>query len=195
MKQQNITGIILAGGQSSRMGTDKSLVEFKGKPLIQYAIDAIKPLCGKVIISVNHNRYDFTGCESWPDIIEGNAPMVGIYSCLVRSTTELNIIHTCDMPLVSTALFDYLLADAIHFDITVPRHHFSYIEPLCGIYSRLLTGEMESCIHSGNFRLHEFILATNHQLVDIHSSMELFRESMFSNINSMEDLKRLSSLS
>jgi molybdenum cofactor guanylyltransferase len=194
MSHTRITGIILAGGKSSRMGTDKSLIEFKGKPLIQHAIDSIKPLCDQVIISSNHNRYGFTGCESWPDSMEGNAPMIGIYSCLDRSSSEVNIVHTCDMPLLSTQFFQYLIRYVPNFDVVVPLHHNALIEPLCGIYRKNVTGMMELYIRKKNFRLHEFISNSKHCKIEIHEAMEFYREGMFSNINTMDDLARISAL-
>ena len=85
-----VTGFVLAGGLSSRMGEDKSLMLFRGKPLIMYAIEALSPLCEKVIISSNLLVYDFTGCEVWPDELPVQAPINGLYSCLKRSETDWN---------------------------------------------------------------------------------------------------------
>jgi molybdopterin-guanine dinucleotide biosynthesis protein A len=102
MTTSKITGIVLAGGRSSRMGEDKSLMKLNGKALVEYSINALRPLCDKVIISSNIAAYDFTGCEVWPDELPDQAPIIGIYSCLKRSETELNVILSCDIPLMST---------------------------------------------------------------------------------------------
>jgi len=73
------TGIVLAGGKSSRVKGNKSLLEYKGKPLIQHAVDVLGQVCDKVVISSNQNEYDFTGGEVWPDKMTIRAPIVGIY--------------------------------------------------------------------------------------------------------------------
>ncbi|MCX6240076.1 MAG: molybdenum cofactor guanylyltransferase, partial [Bacteroidia bacterium] len=80
MNTELITGIVLAGGLSRRMGTDKSMMMLNGKSLIEYSINALKPLCHNVVISSNNFNYDFTGCEVWPDELPDQAPIVGIYS-------------------------------------------------------------------------------------------------------------------
>jgi molybdopterin-guanine dinucleotide biosynthesis protein A len=82
ISKTDYTGIVLAGGKSSRVTGNKSLLLYQGKPLIQHAVDILSKVCDKVIISSNNNEYDFTGYEVWPDEISIQAPMVGIYSCL-----------------------------------------------------------------------------------------------------------------
>jgi len=192
MNTKSITGIVLAGGRSSRMGSDKSLMKLKDKALIEYAIDALKPLCSKVVISSNSFIYDFTDCEVWPDELPDRAPMIGIYSCLKRSETDINIILSCDMPLMSTAMLEYLLENSENKDITVPVHGDDFIEPLCGIYKKSSIEILRKYINKGNFRLNECIQAGSHQLVLAGSNLSLYTPGLFSNVNSPEDFRNIS---
>ena len=176
------------------MGSDKSLMALNGKTLVEYAIDALKPLCSKVVISSNNFIYEFTGCEVWPDELPDRAPMIGIYSCLKRSETDVNIILSCDMPLMSTAMLEYLLENSVNHDITVPMHEDNFIEPLCGIYKRSSIGILEKYIKSGNFRLNECIQAGSHQLVQADSNLSFYTPRLFSNVNSPEDFRNISQI-
>jgi len=192
MNTKSITGIVLAGGRSSRMGSDKSLMVLNGKTLVEYAIDALKPLCNKVVISSNNFIYDFTGCEVWPDELPERAPMIGIYSCLKRSETGINIILSCDMPLMSTEMLEYLLENSANHDITVPVHGDHFIEPLCGIYKKSSLEILKEFIDRGNFRLNECIQAASHQLVVADSNLSFYTPGLFSNMNSPEDFRSIS---
>ncbi len=194
MNTKSITGIVLAGGRSRRMGSDKSVIQLNGKTLIEYSINAMKPLCDKVVISSNNYIYDYTGCEVWPDETEDQAPIVGIYSCLKRSTTELNIILSCDMPLISTTMLEYLLSHTENHDITVPVHENGLIEPLCGIYRKEAMGVLKKFIEDRNFRLNDSIRASSHQLILVGHQLHFYSPHLFLNINSPEDLQTLLSL-
>lgn len=193
MNIESITGIVLAGGRSRRMGTDKSMIKLKDKPLIEYAIDALKPLCSKVVISSNSNIYDFTGCEVWADELSVRAPIVGIYSCLKRSGTEVNILLSCDMPLVSYAMLEYLLGNSASYDITVPVHDGNFIEPLCGIYKKSSLKILKEFIDMGNFKLNECIKAASNHLVSVGKQLPFYSPMLFSNINTPDDYKKLQS--
>lgn len=194
MNTKLITGIVLAGGRSRRMGTDKSLIKLNGKSMIEYSIDVLKPLCHNVVISSNNFIYDFTGCEVWPDELPDQAPMVGIYSCLKRSTTKFNIILSCDIPLMSTILLEYLLKNSKSHDITVPVHGNGLIEPLCGIYKQSTMGVLKEFIDKGNFRLNESIRGSSHRLISIGPQLPFFSENMFLNINTIEEFNIFRSL-
>ncbi len=191
MAGPKITGIVLAGGKSSRMGSDKSEMILNGKTLIEYSIDALKPLCDKIVISSNNFIYDYTGCEVWPDELPDGSPMMGIYSCLKRSSTEYNIILSCDMPLISTSLLAYLLEYASENDITVPNHGNQLIEPLCGIYRQACIPVLKGFIDKGNYRLNECIRSTSHRLVTIDYKTPTFSRNIFSNINTPDDFRNL----
>lgn len=193
-KNGNITGIVLAGGKSSRMGTDKSLMLFMGKPLIQHAIDIIAPLCGQVVISSNKDIYDFTGCKVWPDETPLQAPVVGIYSCLMKSDTELNLVISCDMPFVSTSLFEFLLSMHSGFDMVIPRHDTQYMEPLCGVYRKSLIPTLKENIGSGNLSLQQLPGKSRSLIVDINSSNSFYKAGMFLNINTLQDYNQISNL-
>lgn len=193
MNTKQITGIVLAGGRSLRMGTDKSMMKLNGKPLIEYSIDALRPLCHNVVISSNNFIYDFTGCEVWPDELPYQAPIVGIYSCLKRSTTDINIILSCDMPMMSTETLEYLLVNSKDHDITVPMHGDGFIEPLCGIYKKSSLGILKEFIDKGNFHLHESIRAASHRWITFDPQLPFFSDNMFLNINTPDDFTNLSS--
>jgi molybdopterin-guanine dinucleotide biosynthesis protein A len=193
MSSKEITGIVLAGGRSLRMGTDKSILGFNGKPLVQYSIDALKPLCNKVIISSDNFIYGFTGCEVWPDELPDQAAIIGIYSCLKRSETEINIILSCDMPLMSTQMLEYLLINSQNHMITVPLNVDSLIEPMCGIYMKSSVKTLKEFIDKGNFSLNECIMATSHRQMKVDSFPNHFPPDIFSNINTPEDFGRIKS--
>ena len=191
MDIEQITGIVLAGGRSRRMGTDKSMMMLNGKSMIEYSIDALKPLCNKIVVSSNNFGYDFTGCEVWPDELPDQAPIVGIYSCLKRSATEYNIFLSCDMPMMSTEMLKYLLANSVDHDITVPMHGDGFIEPLCGIYKKSAIGILKEFIDKGNFRLNESIRTASHMLVVVESQLPFFSDKLFFNINTPDDFQNL----
>ncbi len=187
MNTRKVTGIVLAGGRSSRMGEDKSLMKLNGKSLVEYSIDALRPICDKVIISSSNPAYDFTGCETWPDELPEQAAIIGIYSCLKRSETELNIILSCDIPLMSTSMIGFLLSKSAAYDITVPIHENGQIEPLCGIYKKSSLGILKGYISKGNYSLKECIRTASHQFISVDSQIPCNSPNLFLNINTPSD--------
>ena len=187
MNTPKITGIVLAGGRSSRMGEDKSMMKLNGKSLVEFSIDALRPLCDKVIVSSNNLKHNFTGCEVWPDELPDQAPLIGIYSCLKRSVTEINIILSCDMPLMSTSMIGFLLAQSADYEITVPIHDNGQIEPLCGIFKKSAMGILKEFIDSGNYRLNECIRSASHQFIPVDSQIPCNTPNLFLNINTPTD--------
>ncbi|HPG34509.1 MAG TPA: molybdenum cofactor guanylyltransferase, partial [Lentimicrobium sp.] len=77
INKSQITGIVLAGGKSTRMGTDKGLMIFQGKPLVMYSIDLLSMFCGRILISSNNPEYAKFGYEIIADELPGAGPMAG----------------------------------------------------------------------------------------------------------------------
>ena len=190
MEKLDITGIVLAGGKSSRMGTDKSLMILNGKTLIQQAIDILHPLCGKVVISSNDNKFDFTGCEVWPDEYPIQAPLIGIYSCLKRSSTDINLVLSCDMPNVNVELLSFMLNNLNSYETVVPEHN-NLLEPLCGIYRKSVLPVLEDTIKNSNYKLMELLKKTSALYLEIKPEHTFYTKDLFVNINTKEDFNKL----
>jgi len=119
-----VTGIILAGGKSSRMGAEKGLQELCAKPLIHYAIEVLSGLCNTIIISSSSEAYKSLGHKVVADVIPGIGPMGGIYSALQQSKTEENLVLSCDLPFVSQELMSYILEYSMGYCVVFIIYQF-----------------------------------------------------------------------
>lgn len=110
MMKKNVTGIILAGGKSSRMGTDKSLLKYNQLTFIENIIQQLSPLVDEIMIISNTIEHDLYGVTRIADEVEDYGPVAGIYTGLKASKTDHSIVVSCDVPKVDTDLFKTLLS-------------------------------------------------------------------------------------
>ena len=102
--KKSLAAIILAGGRSSRMGTEKGLMPFRGKPMIRHIIDLLQSLdINPIQIITQHGAYEQFELPCYPDLIQNKGPLGGIYSGLVHSTATKNLVLGCDMPFLTKA--------------------------------------------------------------------------------------------
>ena len=136
-----IGGIILAGGESRRMGEDKGLMEYQGKMMIQHVIDTLMPLTNEILIVSNKENYPLPGVRVVEDEIKGNGPLIGIISGLEQSNCEWNWVLSCDSPHVSERLL-MKLKKGIQDNIDVIwSKEAKRVHPLIGMYrKRAITG-------------------------------------------------------
>ncbi|MBI9069458.1 MAG: NTP transferase domain-containing protein [Salinivirgaceae bacterium] len=177
---KQITGIVIAGGKSSRMGTNKALIEYKGKRLIDNAFSIIKPLVQEVIISSN---VEIKGYEVYKDALTEIGPIGGLYTGLQNSTTEINLIIPCDVPNVTTEFYSSLLANSDGYDAIIPRLKDGKVEPLIGIYSKTILKTIEKQIYAKDYKLVNLLNLLHVKYVDVSDV------SIFENINNLNDLK------
>jgi molybdenum cofactor guanylyltransferase len=189
MLKEELTGLVIAGGKSSRMGVEKGLVQFGGKPLIIYPVELLKQVCSSVIISANSNAFDFLKLPVTMDITPGSGPMAGIYSGLTTASTENIFVLSCDMPLMNIGLLQYLISSSEGAK-TIVVWHKGYAEPLCGIYHRDLIGELEGHIAEEKFKLISFLEKVNARYIHINESMPFYNPDLFLNVNTPRDLMR-----
>lgn len=104
-----ITGIILSGGTSRRMGSDKALMQLNGKPFLYWISEALRPLVTSILIVSNNESHKPYADQVVADLQADQGPLMGIYSGLKATTTDLNLIVSCDLPLVSTAILANLV--------------------------------------------------------------------------------------
>jgi len=190
LAKQSITGIVLSGGKSRRMGKEKGLCEFRGKPLISYAIEVMESLCETVIISANNQleKYEKLGYQVITDEYQEVGPLGGLYSCLKQSETEINLVLSCDTPFITKELFVELLQFSKHFDAVVPRHSNGFVEPLTALYHRSALLQMEQQLSAGRYKMIDLLDKINTKYVAIGSGNPGLHVSVFHNLNSPEDL-------
>jgi molybdopterin-guanine dinucleotide biosynthesis protein A len=194
MKKTRITGIILAGGKSRRMTMEKGLVSFNGKLLIQWSIDVFQDICTEILISSNSNCYDNLGFKVIADLVYDSGPMGGIYSCLVESKNQLNLVLSCDMPFVTVDIFNLLAEKTGDARISVPWHEDDHYEPLCGIYKKDSLQEMETFMKSKNFKLPDLFRQTTFKALRISEIHPPLPDHYFMNINNLKDLDKAKTL-
>lgn len=188
MAQKDVTGIILAGGVSSRMGKDKGLCEFKGRALVRFAIDALLPICDRIIISSNNIKgYESFGYKVVADKHRSIGPIGGIYSCLLESNTKHNLVLSCDTPNISTSLLRFILSNSFGYDVVVPEHGKSFIEPLAGYYSSGIIPNLEKSINNEEYKLMTFFNKVNFTSIRV-DSISGYSNKLFKNLNTPDDL-------
>ncbi|MDP2039386.1 MAG: molybdenum cofactor guanylyltransferase [Ignavibacteria bacterium] len=145
-KNNDITAVILAGGKSVRMGTDKSLLMLSGKTLIERAISLCKKYFGRVLISTNNSKnYEFTGLECVADIHPSLGPISGIHSGLINSTTRKIFIYSADLIFNDERLLETMIKHSSEKQIILPTVD-EIPQYTFGIYLKSVLPEIEKMI-------------------------------------------------
>jgi len=181
-----ITGIILSGGQSTRMGTDKALLHINGKTLLENAIQICKPVCNEILISSNNPKHEKSGYQVISDEYKNSGPLSGIYSCLKISRNKWSFVISVDTPFVEVEFIRYLITQTDTFDAIVPVHQKGS-EPLISLYHKSVLTVMQKHLTSGNFKMHNLLNSINTNYADSQNWVEKFPE-IFRNLNRPEDL-------
>jgi molybdopterin-guanine dinucleotide biosynthesis protein A len=184
-----VNGYILAGGKSSRMGTDKGLLLLKGKPLVQWVIDGMRQSVNEIFIVSGNPLYKQFNVPVIDDELKNAGPAAGIYTAISHSHTPLNFIVSCDTPMISKPAVDFLIEQAQHHQVTVPVFN-GFIHPLFGVYASGCKEDWKKLMDRGVLKLQDLI--TNFDLLKTDVSQhQQFTEIFFTNLNSKQDLDEL----
>jgi molybdopterin-guanine dinucleotide biosynthesis protein A len=180
-----ISGFILAGGMSSRMGSDKALLLVKGEPLLGRMIRLVEPFCQTVAVSGEKQGYMDFNIEMVPDLLPGCGPIGGVISSLKHSSTEWNLLISVDVPFVNPEFLHHLISCLGEYDCIVPQHE-GRVEPLMGLYHRQIIPVVEEMIDRGDYKLMRLLDKLNVRYVNCDPLVKEFPR-LFSNINFPED--------
>ncbi len=188
MHNQKVSGVILAGGNSRRMGTNKALVKWRGKALFEWVFSAMSFVCDEIIISSNSDPGLFPGYWLVPDLHPGIGPIAGLESGLFHANNNLVLFASCDTPLLSSDLFKYMLDMHNDFDISLATHD-GINEPMIGVYTKSVYKAFSDAINEGMHKPPHVIRSLNWQEINIHDALNFYSVDMFLNLNRPEDLK------
>lgn len=156
-------GFVLVGGSSSRMGRDKALLEFQGSTLASAIAECVRSVAGNVALIGPPDRYRNLGHTVIADRIAGCGPLGGVYTALLATRAEWNLVVACDMPFVTAELLEDLFGVAESgpstIDCIVPEcvDANSKLHPLCAVYHRRCAPRAQRAIDRKLLKMHDFI--------------------------------------
>jgi len=202
-RQTSRAGFVLAGGKSSRMGTEKALLVFHGQTLLERALTLMATVCDTVAIVGDPAKFAEYGARTYKagncetpkyervvaDIFPGCGPLAGIHTALAHSTADLNLMLAVDTPFVSQELLAFLFAAAEKNSATVTVPCTSKgLQPLCAIYRREFLTVAETALRAGKYKVDTaFSAVSTHEIDTAKLAAAGFAEDSFFNVNTPED--------
>lgn len=197
-KAAHIAAAILAGGKNSRMkGRNKAFLRINGCILVERTIKLLKEIFEEIII-VTNSPQDFASYGNdvviIEDIIKDRGPLCGIHSALCRTSKEAVFFTACDMPFLHNAIIRdeidcFRKADC---DCMVPKIG-ALVEPVCAIYKKDLSEEIEFFLRKSNkLAIRDFLKTVNTHYLDLEDN--IFHRNAFRNVNTPEDADKIKSL-
>lgn len=206
-----ITGIILAGGKSKRMGENKALMRLGNDTLIEHVIERVRPITDELLIITNSpDEYAHLGITLHGDIVQNAGALGGIHTGLTHATHDTVLCVGCDSPFLVSNLICYLVSALEKYDAVMPYTYKSSIEysgrigkdqrptilqTLCAAYSKSCLTAIEVMLNESDFRVHA--LAEHAKVLTISPDIWQTYDSdglSFFNINSPEDFEKAKSI-
>ena len=201
----DITGIILAGGKSTRMGKNKSLLKIDDQTIIERVIKLMKSCFKDVILITNTpEEYEFIDIPMYKDIFEYKGPLAGIHSGLSYSKTDDNFIISCDIPLMTKEIIEYIIDYNTDKPITICKAD-GFIQQLAGKYSKYVLDLAVEILEAGINETRDkkqqkrkcavlsLIDNVGAEIIDVEN-IPFYKDGTFYNMNRPEDYKFIMNL-
>jgi molybdopterin-guanine dinucleotide biosynthesis protein A len=186
----NISGIILSGGKSTRMGKNKAFIEIDGVPIIQRTHHLFKTLFPEVMIVTNEvELFQNFEAKIYRDLIPDQGALGGLYTGIYYSSFPHAFCVACDMPFLNGSVIRYLIEKMEGYDVVVPRTEDG-LHPLHALYSKNCLDPIRKIIEHNQFRIIDFYPMVKVNIVEETEfwTLDLARES-FLNVNTPEELR------
>ncbi|HPK53799.1 MAG TPA: molybdenum cofactor guanylyltransferase [Smithellaceae bacterium] len=187
-----ITGIILAGGKNSRMGTPKAFLKVNGSRLIDKILAVYREIFAEIIIVTNNPAayLEFHDTAIVADIYDGKGALGGIYTGLFYATTEYSFVTACDMPFLNRDFLRYVTGKAGKHDVIVYEHDGGY-EPLHALYSQKCLLPIKRLLQANELKITGFYKGLRLMKISPEKIKQLDPHGrLFLNINTPEELRR-----
>lgn len=193
----DMTGVILVGGKSRRMGKDKAFLEVSGKPLFERVLALFRESFHRILLMGDRReRFAGYGLPVFEDIVSGGA-LGGLHAGLYYARTAYVFVAPCDLPFPNKSVLDHICSLRHGYDAVVPATRHG-VEPLFALYSKKCLEPTKRLLESGNLCVYDFYPQVRVRYVSGEELASLDREGKsFLNINTPEEYalleKRLSS--
>ncbi|MGE0404989.1 MAG: molybdenum cofactor guanylyltransferase [Candidatus Korobacteraceae bacterium] len=186
-----ISAFVLAGGHSSRMGSDKAFLQLDGRSLAEHVLALARSITPNVYLVGPRDKLSKLG-PVVEDLLPGCGPLGGIHAALRTSSTDLNLVLAVDVPFIAEKFLRFLVSSAQQSDaiVTVPKSRQGW-QPLCAVYRREFADIAEQALIAGRYRVDALFASVPVLAIDESELARLaFDPAMFDNLNSPEDWER-----
>ena len=187
----DVTGVVLAGGRSRRMGFNKAEADMQGESMLMRMTDKLKEITPTILISSGTVSYPNISLPQIPDEYPQCGPLGGIYSVLKASNTSLNLVVSCDIPLVSIDLLEHIVAKAKKSNalITLPIDYDGHLQMICAVYHKDVLPILRQQIDAHLFKMKSLVDLVATEYVEISKEHPFYQENAFMNVNNPTNLE------
>ena len=185
-----MTGIILSGGKSIRMGENKAFIKIEGIPIINRIYILFERLFEEIIIVTNQKELFMNlGAKVYSDILPNRGVLGGLYTGLFFSSFKYSFCVACDMPFLKESVIKFLIKNIQNEDAIVPKTKDG-LQPLHAIYSKNCLEPIKKIIGKGKYKIIDFYPMVKIKVLEEveFDSLDPIKES-FINVNTPEDLR------
>lgn len=191
----DVSAILLTGGKSSRMGTNKALLSLGESHAVTRIVEVAKTHCKEIILATNEpESYSFLALPCVRDIYQEKGPLGGLHSGLSRITNPLALVFPCDLPLISSEYIPPLLEADAKYDIVI-YEAAGRIHPLFGRYHQSVLPRVITCLEEERLKIQEFFQPLQVKILkaeDYHFAVS--PEICLMNMNTPADYEKVKSI-
>jgi molybdopterin-guanine dinucleotide biosynthesis protein A len=189
--KDDLTAFVLAGGQSTRMGREKAMLELGGHTLLERALQLALTVAAEAIVVGSRGEFERYG-RLLEDVYPGQGPLGGIHAALWASPTDLNLILAVDTPFLEARFLEFLVAQARESGavVTLPRTADGF-HPLAAVYRRAFRETAEQALAEGRNKIDALFAEVETRVLEEEELRRLaFAPAIFENLNTPEELER-----
>ena len=187
----DVAGVILAGGKSRRMGTDKALLTVGRDAMIERIAAELGKVFKEILISGGNEEIGARlGLKVVPDLIKGWGPLSGIHASLLAAQSRKCLLVPCDMPFLSAELARIMAGLSDGYDVTVPQHG-DYLQPLFAVYDKNCIRAVEEALRDGRHKVADIYPRVRVKYVSemiLRAAADI--DTVFFNVNTPLDLEK-----
>lgn len=188
------TGVVLSGGRSSRMLTNKAFVEVQGHKIIDSVLGKLSAVMDDIILVTNdpdtYEKYQTKSVRIVTDIIPGKGPLSGIHAGIVHAKHDYIAAVACDMPFLDMGFINYMIGQVEGWQAVVPKIG-DYFQPLCAVYAKGWQDLLENSLLNDQLKISRLYEKLSIKYIE---EAEIIRfgdpDKMFFNVNNQDDLQR-----
>ena len=194
---ENVTAIVLAGGKGKRLGQAKVTLKLGERTIIEDVVGQMASIASEVIVVTSNSQNDLPHnlkAQVYTDIHPGKSALGGVYTGLVKSSNQYNLVVACDMPFLNLELLKHMMSLTSGVDIVTIKVGAN-VEPLHAVYSKACIESIENMFAKDDLQVSHLLDAVKVRYID-EDELDTYdpHHLSFFNINSKTDLARAKKL-